>query len=227
MNIIEFKTKELLENQLVEETVSKLKELQASKTNLFLLFSGGSTPKYFLQKLAKADISWKSITVGLADERLVDELSEHSNKKFLYENLINRIESEKPLFLGLVEDTSDELNNIKLLKQQKELLREPDIVFLGMGTDGHFASLFPNDTNSSLGLGENNSEIILNTNAPVNPKQRISYSLNHINKSKYIFLFCTGEEKLNLMTHKSSENQLPIQHLLEQGKKKVSIYWAP
>lgn len=227
MNIIKFKTKDDLENQLVKETVAKITELQDSKKNLFLLFSGGSTPKLFLQKLAKSDISWNSITVSLADERLVDEMSEHSNKKFLYDNLINRIDSEKPQFLSLVLEPNNELENIKQVRQDKKLFQEPDISFLGMGTDGHFASLFPNDNNSSQGLKENNSDIILNTMAPVSPKKRISYSLNHLIKSKYLFLFCTGHNKLNILNQTPLDNKLPIHDLLQQGKKSISIYWAP
>lgn len=227
MNLIKFRSKETLENQLVAETVSIIKELQETQNSLFLLFSGGSTPKIFLQKLAISEINWANITISLVDDRFVESNSEYSNEKFLFENLINLIKSEKPRFLSLVQDSKDEESNLILINQEPLFSVKADIVFLGMGTDGHFASLFPNDEKSALGLIKNNDKILINTNAPVHPQKRVSFSLNHITKSSYLFLFLTGEEKLNIITNSTTKEKLPIYNLLESRKKPISIYWAP
>ncbi len=227
MNLTKFKSKEILEDKLVADTVSIIQKLQKNQNSLFLLFSGGSTPKIFLQKLSNTAINWTNITISLADERLVDSKSEYSNGKFLFENLINRIKSDKPKFLPLVQDPKNEINNLLLLNQESLFSKKPDIIFLGMGNDGHFASLFPNDNNSEIGLNTNYNEILLNTNAPVHPEKRVSFSLNHIIKSTHLFLFCTGEEKLNIITNTTPKEELPIYNLLESRKNAISVYWAP
>jgi 6-phosphogluconolactonase len=227
MNLIEFKSKEILEEKLVVETILIIQKLQKSKDLLFILFSGGSTPKFFLQKLAKAKINWNGITISLADERFVNTNSEYSNSKFLFENLIDRIENEKPRFLSLVQDQEDEIKNLTLISQEKMFSYIPDMAFLGMGDDGHFASLFPNDYNSEVGLSKDNNKILLNTNAPFMPKKRVSFSLNHLSKSTHLFLFCTGEKKLNILTNKTKREKLPIYNLLESRQTTISIYWAP
>lgn len=227
MNLIKFKSRETLEDQLVTETVSIIKELQDTQNSLFLQFSGGSTPKIFLQKLAVSEINWVNITISLVDDRFVNSNSEYSNEKFLFENLINLIPLEKPRFISLVQDSKDEENNLILINQEPLFSKKADIVFLGMGNDGHFASLFPNDEKSALGLSKNNDKILLNTNAPVHPQKRVSFSLSHITKSSHLFLFLTGEEKLNIITNSKTNEKLPICNLLESSKKTISIYWAP
>ena len=83
-----FESRELLEDSLADELLKVLTESIEKYGNATLLLSGGSTPKVLFQKLSERKFPWENITIGLVDERFVNNSSEYSNEKLIRETLL-------------------------------------------------------------------------------------------------------------------------------------------
>ena len=122
--------------QFVSESLERAIELGKAT----LVVSGGSTPLGFLRLLAQQQLPWSQVLVTLADERWVPVQHADSNERMVCEQLIDHTGAQ---FLSLrgVESSSAEAQ--RRLQEQMLGNDQFDVVILGMGTDGHTASLFP------------------------------------------------------------------------------------
>jgi len=214
-----FETRELLEDSLADELLKVLAESIEKYGNATLLLSGGSTPKGLFKKLSERKFPWENITIGLVDERFVNNTSEYSNEKLIRETLLQN-EAKEATFIPMVYDDLDEINNLELAQKAYEKLERLDAVILGMGDDGHTASIFPNDTESEIAV--NTPELIVSTKAPNFPTNRITCSLKFLQGSKRTFLFFTGEHKLQVL-NESNAKKYPIAHFYNPN---TDIYYA-
>ena len=108
-----------------------------------------------------------------------------------------------------------------------EEIGTPDVVILGMGTDGHFASLFPHDKSSKTGLEESPTPPLLYTTAPVAPRQRISHSWHYLKQAHHLFLHITGQTKMDLIEEAPQREALPIDVALNDAAANLTIFWTP
>ena len=175
--------------------------------------SGGSSPVKIFNDLSKSDLDWSKVSVTLVDDRVVSSEHSDSNERLLKENLfINNASVAK--FISLKSE-SDEVMNIN---------RPFDIMLLGMGEDGHFASLFPElvDNSNYFDLSAN-PEIIF-TEPMGNPcHKRVSMNLSMIMKSKKIILLVSSSAKSILVDQALENKYLPIHFLLNQQTKVIEI----
>ncbi|MCB0760040.1 MAG: 6-phosphogluconolactonase [Flavobacteriales bacterium] len=194
-----------------------------------ILFSGGSTPAGLLKLLAKSTLTWTRVKVGLVDDRMVPLSSEFSNGRMIQTLLIDALpESNRPRFMNLVTHPYNASNNLAHAIKSAQEYGTPCITILGMGADGHFASLFPGDDASTRALKEIVTEAVLYTQAPSNPRFRISHSWAYLKKSKHLMLHFTGVEKMHLLEeHEQREPKLPIDYLVEDTQVSPVLYWAP
>jgi 6-phosphogluconolactonase len=221
MKIFTFLTKEELEEQLAIEIANKLTQELKAKDKATLLVSGGSTPTQLYQKLSRQIIDWSKITIGLVDERYVPNTSDFSNEKLVKHNLIiNNAASAK--FLPMVVDENNLIGNVDKVASTYALFANPTVVILGMGGDGHTASLFPNDKPSEDNLRSADIKpYVIQTNAPNEPKIRITCSKNLILSAANIYLMIIGQEKLNVL-NESKIKQYPIAQFAD----KSNVYCA-
>jgi 6-phosphogluconolactonase len=221
-----FESRTALEEVLADRILSTLNEIVQVKKQALVLFSGGSTPVGLLKKLAAERFDWSLVTVSLVDDRMVEEDSSFSNYKMIKELFFDKIAPEfQPKLLPLVVDSVDFDRNMEQVSGNFENIPGPDLVILGMGNDGHFASLFPNDDASEEALKKENKEKLVYTNAPVFPEDRISFSWSFLKKSKYLFLHITGEEKLKIIQDCSIYKTLPV-HVLLMDYGDLEVYFS-
>ncbi len=222
MTIKSFHTKKELEVSLVEDLVKCINQSIDKHGEARLLLSGGNTPKELYKLLSTNNIHWNKVTIGLVDERFVPVNDIHSNEKMLRDILLQHAAKEIKL-IGMVDMPENYLANeqkVNLLYQS--FLERTDIVLLGMGNDGHVASLFPEDNSSQRIL--NGSEIgLFNTRSPNAPHERISCSKAMLLEATNKFLMITGKEKLALL-EKSRENLLPIDYFTKEIDNLVTYY---
>ena len=189
-----------------------------------ILLSGGTTPLVVYARLAKEDIDWSKVLIGLVDERFVPLDHPKNNERALREAFGQEVCS-KARFIGMVLDDKDAEHNLSLVSAEYQLFMDrTDFILLGMGKDGHFASLFPNDTASEADLRTEATKILC-TMAPEFPTERISCSKGMLKQAKNATLMITGSEKEALF-NESKESSLPVGYLQREFSQ-LTVFYAP
>ena len=208
--------------EAVAESIDlNIKLLFSIHDEINVLLSGGSTPGPVYRKLDSEISSFKKLKIGLVDERFVPTNDAHSNEKLIKKCFVSRPANEYNI-VGMVKDDIDEVNNLAEIKTAyAPFIKRTDLVILGMGGDGHTASIFPLDSESDAVL-TNGITGIFSTRAPSEPKKRITCSLDLICNARHIYLLISGAEKLDVL--KDFQSQFPIHKVLEK-RPDVAIYY--
>jgi len=178
-----------------------------------LVLSGGTSPISIYEELSNIDISWSKVYLTLVDDRLVDPDHKDSNQKLLHNHFIKN-KAKNINFFPLTENF---LSNTEFKKPF-------DITLLGMGEDGHFASLFPDMINQYEAFDINVSPKILITSPQGNPLiPRITMNLSLIMESLNIILLVKGKAKQNIFEKAKQEQKLPIHHLIKNRNRDFFI----
>lgn len=193
-----------------------------------LVVTGGTSPTACYKELAESDVDWQRVHVLLSDERWVPTDDENSNEKLVRENLLQNRASRARLqpFYSADVDVADRCLEFE------ETIRTLPFPFacslLGMGADGHFASLFPDAENLKEGLEVDNLKLCIPVSTSASPHSRISLSLAAFSRSDEVVLLFFGDEKREVYEQaKQAVNGYPVSHLLLQKRAPVHVYWAP
>ena len=158
-----------------------------------IALSGGRSPRPVLEALAQAPLDWSKLVVTLVDERWVTPDHADSNQRLVRETLLQG-EAAKARFVGMKNDAADAYAGQPACEAAYAALPWPlDIVLLGMGEDGHTASLFPDAKELAQGLST--EALTLAVTPPAAPHQRMSLSASAILKSRHVFLQIGGAAK--------------------------------
>jgi 6-phosphogluconolactonase len=221
----DFKTADSLEKELLNSIETNIRISLKENNEALILLSGGSTPLSLYKKFKEIKkIDWSKIKFGLVDERWVNNSSKDSNFYNISEALGGQI-TEKSTFIPLVYDELNEKKNISQAKKANiEFLGKKTIVILGMGTDGHTASLFPDNSKTEIAISQLTPNILDNI-APVSPKNRITHNLKSIFNSKKVILYIKGQEKKDVL-EKSKIDLLPISYVINTLSTQVETFWT-
>lgn len=214
-----------LAEQLAEAVFQALHDDLNHQERVLLVVSGGSTPVPFFKALAAKPLPWERIDVTLADERWVDEQSSDSNAKLVREHLLQG-DAEAATFIPLTCGTATPEEGVDEVAKQVESLAWPaSVVILGMGGDGHTASLFPDSPELTLALAT--EELLVAVRTPSQPQPRITFSADRLHQARRHILHITGDDKRAVLAKALSGDdvrQLPIRAFLTCP---LAIYWAP
>ncbi len=195
--IIKKNNENLLISNFIEIFKDKLNnKLKSSKRFTFVLTGGHSPIKLYKKLQASKNIPWKKIDFFIGDERYVKESSKYSNFNMCKKYLLNKINiTNKQIFKisktnGVISYDAN-LYEEKIKKYFKNKKVSFDVILLGVGEDGHIASLFKNNISTK-------------TNKIVNFIKmkdffRITLTINYINKSNTIMLWAPGKSKKKIV----------------------------
>jgi 6-phosphogluconolactonase len=213
MTIKKFDSKNELEITLVAAIVSEISAAIELYGDARILVSGGGTPLPLYRLLSAANVEWSKVKIGLVDERFVPLESEFNNGSQIQQAFFHAT-AKSATFIGMVQNSADLSENMELVNENYQLfLDRTDFTLLGMGEDGHTASLFPNDPESEAIL-MSDALGIFPTKAPNYPFQRITCSKQTLLNSAALVLFIVGEKKLEILNN-STTTHLPISSFLE------------
>jgi 6-phosphogluconolactonase len=196
----------------------RLAEGLAARGRASLVATGGRSPGPVYDRLSQVDLDWAHVAVTLSDERHVDVESPNANARLLRERLF-RGPAAKAQFLPLTDYAEPALRKLMPF----------DAVMLGMGEDGHIASLIPGSPVMALGLDPDGEALTAESphgfGSP--PVARITLTLAALLRSRAIFLLIAGEAKRQVIAQAQAGADVPVRALLSQDRVPVRVLWAP
>lgn len=224
----EFPSGALLAETLAETVAQLLASAVGERGVGLLAVSGGSTPPPFFRALSHQAIDWRHVVVTLVDERFVPPSSERSNARLVARHLLQN-EAARADFVPLYyESDSVEEAAEKADRAIGNLPLPLDAAVLGMGTDGHTASFFP-DADNLAGLLAERSRRVLPVHAPSAREPRLTLSLPLLCEAGLVALHIEGERKkrvLKAALAEESEQVAPVRTVADRAAA-LQIYWAP
>jgi 6-phosphogluconolactonase len=221
---------ERLARELAAGIAAALAAALAARGAASLVVSGGRSPVLLFEHLRALTIDWSRVHVGLADERWVAPSDPASNEKLVRDVLLRDL-AAAAAFNGLKNDAATpELGAGAAWQTFARVPRPFDVVLLGMGDDGHTASLFPDSPNLPAALDEHAAPGCVGMSSPTPPRQRLSLNLAALLDSRRIALLITGESKWRTYAAAAgpgSSAAMPVRAVLRQRRVPVEVHFAP
>jgi len=215
---------------LADDITHCLRAAIASRGTASLVVSGGRTPVALFNRLATAVLDWRQVTVVLADERWVDGAAATSNERLVRDELL-REQAAVARLVGLKSAVASAAAGAPLASQRIAQVARPfDCVLLGMGDDGHTASLFPASPLLEQALDGTQAPACVAMQAPVAPFERLSLNLAALLDARRIVLHIQGATKWTVYETAQgtgATSEMPIRAVLRQSRVPVEVYWSP
>ncbi len=175
----------------VSSLVSQELNQKATAPIFSLGLAGGSTPESTYKELATTSTDWQNVTAWLADERWVPHDSPRSNGQMAAQSLFDHVPANlvRPEFSGEMEPEQSAAGYGRFLRDL-HLGSPPDLILLGLGDDGHTASLFP----GSKALDETEHRYVSNV-IPETGEIRLTATYPLLNTARRILFLVVGEAK--------------------------------
>jgi 6-phosphogluconolactonase len=205
----------------------------AARGQALLIVSGGSTPVPFFEALAAQPLDWPHVTVALADERWLPPDHADSNERLVRAHLLHGPAAQArwvPMFDG---QASPEGAAPDIERRLAALPWPADVVVLGMGGDGHTASLFPHapELAAALHVGQPARCVAVGVpQAPNVPVPRISLTPRALLDARLLVLHITGQAKLDLLARAQAEGpvaDMPIRLVVRQTQVPCHVFHSP
>jgi len=215
IDIQRFDNRETMLEALLQVITGDIETALQRNSSATLLLSGGSTPAPLYQQLSQARIDWEKVHIALVDERWVTTDNPASNECLLHETLlVNHAKTAR--FTGMKNAAASAFDGVQACNLEYAKLPLPHTVcLLGMGPDGHTASLFP----QAQGLAAVTGELI----------ERMTMTPWSILQSERLILLITGADKWEVLQQARAFDDatlMPISHFID-SEIPLEVYWAP
>ena len=211
-----YPTPAALADAAAQAVEARLADALAVRPRASLVGTGGRSPAPVYDRLAAAPIDLARVVVTLSDERCVPENSPDSNAGLAHAHLLQGPAAEAELLP--LWPHADEAALAALMPF--------DAVILGMGEDGHVASLIPGDPGLESALTTDRLTALVPEGLGRPPLARITLTLSALSQSRAIFLLIAGEAKREVIERAQAGADLPVGRLL-MGPAPVRVFWTP
>lgn len=215
---------------LASDVADTLSRALAARGAASLVVSGGRTPVKFFEQLRNRPIDWRRVCIALADERWVHPDDAGSNERMVRDVLLQDLAAEAR-FAGLKNAApSPDLGAVSAWERFARIPRPFDVIMLGMGDDGHTASLFPGSPNLGVALNPTASAGCVGMWAPSAPQARLSLNLSALLDSRRMLILIEGQTKLSVYEAAGGDGpveEMPVRAVLRGSRVPVEIFWAP
>ena len=221
--------------RLAQDIAQRLSAAIQARGVAVLSVSGGKSPVPLFEALRVIDIDWSRVRVTLVDERCVPRTHPDSNALLVQTHLLQDLAVKAQLVFmvtSAVEPLGSPAAQAKTASMALSAAGTADVLVLGMGTDGHTASLFPDAPNLAEALDLRNTQscvaIELITPPANAPYARITQTLAQILSARHLVLPLSGADKLNTLQQawKQATPALPISFVLHQTQTPVALWLA-
>lgn len=207
-------------HETVKYIIQKANE-SIEQTGLFnIVLTGGDTPGIIYNYLKTQKTDWSCWFFWLSDEREVSSTFRNTNCEMIYQELLNGIQINPEQINFFNQD--DGISKAILEYEQKvKSIDLFDLVLLGIGEDGHTASLFPGN---EIGIDIDSPDVLAVFNSPKPPSHRITLSANRLSNSTDVLFLARGNNKKNILSQMLPGSNLPANFI--RGKNQTSIFYC-
>ena len=205
---------EAVARRAADVMANQINDARVRSADVHIALAGGSTPQRAYELLGAMQGTWSHVHLWLSDERCVPADHPDSNQLMVEQSLVSQLRAQdRPEVHGIRGDVVPEdaawLYGLDIVRAIGD---EPvfDLVLLGLGPDGHTASLFPGRDESRASV----APVIPVRNSPKPPPERVSFSLPLIARARYTLLLVTGEGKRDALRRiRAGDAELPVARL--------------
>lgn len=217
---------------LAGEIVSRLTDGVSARGAASLVVSGGTTPGDLFDSLSTQSVPWDKVWITLSDERWVAPDRDESNERLVRTRLLKGAAAAAKLVPLKTTDASPDAAKAKVDTAISAMPRPFDVVLLGMGDDGHTASLFPRAAGLGTALDATRPDLVQAVHAEhaSATSDRISLTLRAILDSKLVVLLVRGDAKRDAYRKAAAGTdalEAPVRAVLHQSQTPVRVYWSP
>lgn len=219
--------------ELAELVAQSLREAVAQRGRALLVVSGGSTPLPFFEALSRTELPWEGIWVTLADERWVEPDEIDSNERLVRAHLLAGPASRAHFVPLKNAAATPELGQAEAEAALARLPWPADVMVLGVGADGHTASLFPHARQWPQWLGARTGPRCAAVDAPAAPNvpvPRLSLTPTALLDAQLLVVHATGSTKwavLQAAMQDGPVDTLPVRWVLIQRRVPCHVFIAP
>ena len=223
-----FETPAALAQAAAGATVQALQAGIAARGRGRLVATGGRSPGPVYDLLRVAELDWRRVDVTLSDERFVPPEHPASNEALVRGRLLKDAASSAR-FIPLWRPVSNAVACADLAEAEVAALAPFDMTLLGMGEDGHVASLIPGAAGLATAMSPDSLRYCLGLDVAIGdpPLPRITLTLAALLQSKAILILISGAEKRQVFSQALAGADLPVSALLTQSRVPVRVFWTP
>ncbi|HEX3122041.1 MAG TPA: 6-phosphogluconolactonase [Rhodanobacteraceae bacterium] len=219
-----------LAEALAQDVAGRLHAAIAARGHALLALSGGTTPLQFMRALSGQPVDWARVIVTLCDERWVPPQHERSNARLIGETLLHGAASAAR-FVPLYVDAPDPESGLAQAAARIAALPLPiDAAVLGLGLDGHTASLFPDGDRIDAALDADGSALVLPMRSPSAGEPRITLTLPVLVAARALYMHIEGCEKKQVFARnvkgEDASPRNPLRALLQHSGVALVVYWC-
>lgn len=219
-----------LAEQLADDIAERLSAAVAERGRASLVVPGGSTPVALFDVLSRRRIAWDRVAVIPGDERWVDADDPASNEGLIRSHLLKR-RAAAAMLVGLKTPHARPHQALAEVGARLQAVARPfDVMVLGLGEDGHTASLFPGSVALEASLKGDQAQVqAVEATGAAGAAWRVTLALPALLDSRFIALLFTGERKLAVLREAQAGDdalKLPIRAILNGARSAVHVYWS-
>jgi len=215
---------------LATAVAGELAAALAARGAASLVVSGGRTPALMFARLATQPLDWSRVQITLADERWVGFDHPASNERLVRMDLLRGAAAAARL-IGMKNDAVSPGAGAAAAWATIGAMPQPfDVVLLGMGDDGHTASLFPGSAELAAGLDRQAPPGCLGVRPVAAPFPRLTLNLSALLNARRICVQISGAGKWQVYERAclaGAESEMPIRAILRQRQVPVEVFWCP
>ncbi|WP_323753690.1 6-phosphogluconolactonase [Marinobacter sp.] len=228
VNVHSAQSPETLAETLADHVAECLRLRLAEAPAATLVVSGGSTPLPFFRALRKKTLEWGRVLIALADERWVPETDAASNAALVKKELLQAEAAQARFVLFRYSDEEAVEALPKLEAAAAELTDPVDVLVLGMGNDGHTASLFPDAPELNRAMDRRGQQRVMVMTPPSQAHRRVTLTLPVLMQARFKVLHLKGQDKIATLARAAEApadwSAMPIRAFLQAG---LHVYWSP
>lgn len=205
---------------LISETVRKRRKCS-------MALAGGTTPGPLYEHLSNLPLPWAKVTATVTDERWVSPEDPASNEWLVRDLLLKRRAAEAT-FIPFKTNHAKASGAPAAVDKRLAPAMPFDICLLGMGPDGHVASLIPGSDGYDAAMNSKRMTAAVTAIGAAGSPERLSLTPAAIHGSKHIVVLFMGNDKMAVYNEaKAGGGITPMKDILTQKKTPIDIYWAP